>query len=210
MKETKSNILKAALKLFNSNGFVNVRLQHIADEAFVSVGNLAYHYQNKQEILQALYKAILSRQTELLKELTVVPLFEHLDYHWSNLFDLQLDYRFFYIDTLEVLRSNTEIAQKHRQHMEWEINQYVQVLRFNISRGAFKSSYDDHTIHQMAHNLWMISNLWLHQNSLQYETSDPEIDEFKARLWCNVLGWMTDLGLKEYQQFMELNKRNGI
>ncbi|MEL7123903.1 MAG: TetR/AcrR family transcriptional regulator, partial [Bacteroidota bacterium] len=51
MKSTKQKILDAALKLFNQDGIVNVRLQHIADEAFVSVGNLAYHYSNKESIV---------------------------------------------------------------------------------------------------------------------------------------------------------------
>ena len=41
MQGTKEKIRKAALKRFNEEGIVNVRLQHIAGEAFLSVGNLA-------------------------------------------------------------------------------------------------------------------------------------------------------------------------
>ena len=54
MKDTKRRILDAALDLFNENGLVNVRLQHIADQAQMSVGNLAYHYANKEAIVTAL------------------------------------------------------------------------------------------------------------------------------------------------------------
>jgi len=46
LNKTKKKIIVAALKLFNQNGLVNVRLQHIADEAFISIGNMAYHYHN--------------------------------------------------------------------------------------------------------------------------------------------------------------------
>ena len=41
MAKTKQKILLAALQLFNENGIANVRLQHITDEAFHSIGNLA-------------------------------------------------------------------------------------------------------------------------------------------------------------------------
>jgi AcrR family transcriptional regulator len=36
MKPTKQYIADKALSLFNEKGFVNLRLQHIADAAFVS------------------------------------------------------------------------------------------------------------------------------------------------------------------------------
>ena len=48
MKPTRQYILDKALTLFNEKGFVNVRLQHIADSAFVSVEHLAYHFKNKK------------------------------------------------------------------------------------------------------------------------------------------------------------------
>ncbi|MFM7429821.1 MAG: TetR/AcrR family transcriptional regulator, partial [Flammeovirgaceae bacterium] len=47
-KEVKQAILHKALALFNLNGFVNVRLQHIADASEISVGHMAYHYKNKE------------------------------------------------------------------------------------------------------------------------------------------------------------------
>ena len=53
MAKTKQKIILSALQLFNENGIANVRLQHIADEAFISIGNLAYHYKNKEAIVKA-------------------------------------------------------------------------------------------------------------------------------------------------------------
>ena len=52
-KDVKEIIIKEALHLFNTNGFVNVRLQHIADAASISVGHMAYHYKNKDAIFFA-------------------------------------------------------------------------------------------------------------------------------------------------------------
>jgi AcrR family transcriptional regulator len=79
MKPTKQYILDKALILFNEKGFVNVRLQHIADTAFVSVGNLGYHFKNKEDIISSLYKRLKKKQELLLTEFSVLPLFEDID-----------------------------------------------------------------------------------------------------------------------------------
>ena len=89
MSKTKEKIQLAALQLFNTEGIVNVRLQHIADEAFISVGNLAYHYPNKEAIVQALYQMIVKKQEELLAEYRIVPLFDNINYLFLHTYHLQ-------------------------------------------------------------------------------------------------------------------------
>jgi len=60
--KTKDKIIVSSIRLFNANGMVNVRLQHIADDAGISVGNLAYHYHSKEAIIIE----IVDQLTELL------------------------------------------------------------------------------------------------------------------------------------------------
>ena len=105
MKPTKQHIQDHALKLFNEKGFVNVRLQHIADAAFVSVGHLAYHFKNKDGIVEELYDELRGKQALLLAEFRVVPLLEDINRYLGAVYDLQSTYIFFYLDTLEVLRA---------------------------------------------------------------------------------------------------------
>ncbi len=202
MKDTKANILKAALKLFNENGFVNVRLQHIADEAFISVGNLAYHFQNKQEILMGLYERIAKAQVELLNELNIVPLFDHLDDHWENVFRVQDEYRFFYIDTLEILRSNTRIEEKYRAHISWEQRQIQQMLQFNISRGSIHIEERPDAIEQLAELIWINENVWKLQ--MLVKGKSISLQRFKAYLWSIIYPYLTEIGLQEYKQMTSL------
>jgi AcrR family transcriptional regulator len=49
-----ANALKAALKLFSSQGFGATSMRQIAAESGVSVGNLYHHFSNKEEIFQRL------------------------------------------------------------------------------------------------------------------------------------------------------------
>ncbi len=202
MKQTKSNILKSALKLFNEKGFVNVRLQHIADEAFISVGNLAYHFENKQEILLALYNELVQYQENQLKELNIVPLFEHLDRHWDNSFKIQEAYKFFYIDTLEIHRSNQDIAEKHRSHIHWQTQQLSHVLGFNVSRGALEY-IEQADLNRLARVLWTFENTWYHQ-SLVIHSSLVDCSEAKEHLWLLLKPYFSDIGLQEYHQLQQL------
>ena len=139
MKPTKQHIQDHALKLFNEKGFVNVRLQHIADAAFVSVGHLAYHFKNKDGIVGDLYDEMRIKQALLLAEFRVVPLLEDINRYLGAVYDLQSNYIFFYLDTLEVLRAYAGIQNKYSQHVQWQMVQITIMLDFNISRGAFIS-----------------------------------------------------------------------
>ena len=123
MKHTKSYILDRALKLFNKNGFVNVRLQHIADYGDISVGHLAYHFKHKDCIVEALYDELKTAQEKSLYEFRMAYLFEDINRQLHHIFECQKHYLFFYLDTLEVLRAYPSIKEKHQQHIAWQIQQ---------------------------------------------------------------------------------------
>ena len=165
MKPTKQYIADKALNLFNEKGFVNVRLQHIADSAFVSVGHLAYHFKNKDDIISSIYKRLKKKQELLLTEFRVLPLFEDIDFLLRNVYQLQQQYRFFYLDTLEVLRAFPDIAEKHRQLLRFQRQQMQFMMEFNASRGSFIQPVYEKQFEDLAHIFCMTMDNWL---SYQY------------------------------------------
>ena len=136
---TKEKIIESAVKLFNKDGLVNVRLQHIASEAAISIGNMTYHYRTKELIVQAIWEQLVKKQSEHLAEYRIVPLFEDIERQMRSMFQLQQTYIFFYLDTLEVVRAFPEIHKLHRKHIEWQVQQVISMFQFNVSRGAFES-----------------------------------------------------------------------
>jgi len=200
---TKQKIITSALKLFNQNGLVNVRLQHIADEAFVSVGNLAYHYPNKETILNTIYAELVKRQDEVLAEYRVVPLFDNIDRLIWNTFQLQQEYLFFYLDTLEVLRLYPAIGELHRARVVAQQMQIKGMLDFNVSRGALKAPSETSNDNALAAQIWMTMDLWLTQHFVQ--TNDqPNPQAYRSAVWNLFIPYFTEMGRREYQQMLEM------
>ena len=199
MKPTKQYILEHALKQFNQNGFVNVRLQHIADSAFVSVGHLAYHFKNKDTIVDTLYEELKQQQESLLAEFRVVPLFEDIQQQLIRLFNLQKKYLFFYLDTLEITRAYPEIKQKHAQHTAWKLQQIEFMFQFNISRGSFKLPAPEEQLKETAWLFHTAIDTWMYsRNVVGFDHLNQPA--FLSAIWSLLLPWCTDMGLREYAQ----------
>jgi AcrR family transcriptional regulator len=199
MKPTKQYILEHALKQFNQNGFVNVRLQNIADAAFVSVGHLAYHFKNKDTIIDNLYEELKQEQEALLMEFKVVPLFEDIQRQLVSLFQLQKKYLFFYLDTLEITRAYPVIQQKHMRHIEWKLQQIVFMLEFNISRGAFQKPVEGGQVKSTAWLFYACIDNWRYNQKVM-GFDNPAQTDFLQSVWGLLQPWFTDMGWREYEQ----------
>lgn len=199
MKPTKQYILDKALALFNEKGFVNVRLQHIADKAFVSVGHLAYHFKNKQDIVTSLYNRLKKKQELLLTEFRVLPLFEDIDLLLRNMYQLQQQYLFFYLDTLEVLRAYPEIAEKHRQLLCFQRQQIKFMMEFNAARGSFAQPLYDGQFDGLAHIFCMAMDNWVSYQRINGNTAAGETF-YCYDLWAILQVLFTDMGTPEFRQ----------
>ena len=199
MKPTKEYILDKALALFNEKGFVNVRLQHIADKAFVSVGHLAYHFKNKDEIILQLYNRLKKNQESLLNQCRVLPLFGDIDFMLRNMYRLQQQYLFFYMDTVEVLRLLPEIAEKHRQLLGFQRKQIQFMLEFNAYRGSFSQPQYEGQFAEIAHLFCLNMDNWV---SYQYicGTLMPDEIAYCNSLWGILRVLFTDMGIPEFRQ----------
>lgn len=201
---TKDKILDAAIRCFNRDGMVNVRLQHIGDEAeYMSVGNLAYHYRTKEHIVRAIWERLAAEQRVLMAEFRVLPLFEDVERYLRSIYSLQQHYLFFYQDTLEVMRAYPTIADAHRQHLAWQVQQILEMLRFNTARGAFQQEPTAGHFSQLAQLITMTTEGWrYHQLILGLPAND--FDGFRQTFWALLLPCMTEMGRMEYFQLNAL------
>lgn len=202
-KTTKQKILEAALKLFNRDGLVNVRLQHIADEAFMSIGNMAYHFPNKEAIVMSLYEELTKKQKDLLAEYRIVPLFDYFDHLIRQTFELQQVYIFFYLDTLEITRAYAKIAKVHRSHIDWQISQLRNMLDFNASRGALKEEPMEGVFDSLSSQLWMTLDLWMVQQFIRGKQS-LQLMDYRMAVWTLMIPYFSQMGRQEFIQMWQL------
>lgn len=188
--------------LFNEKGFVNVRLQHIADAAFVSVGHLAYHFKNKDALTELLYDELRTGQEQLLNEYRVVPLFEDINRYLAAVFQLQTRYIFFYLDTLEIIRAYPEIKVKHNQHVQWQLAQLQLMLDFNIARGSIQH-LGPAQVKDMAWQMRSLMDSWRYIRRTESDLPDNEQD-FLQQIWGILKPLFTDMGMREYGQMASI------
>lgn len=201
MPNTKQKILLAALKLFNEKGISNVRLQHIADEAFISIGNLAYHYKNKEAIVFALYDDLAQRQEALMVEYRTVPLFENIDRLIQHTFLLQQGFTFFYLDTLEIIRLYPTIGKAHQERIQSQIQQLESMFKFNAARGAFQT-LPEGIFHNLAEQVWMAIDFWMAKRVIQKENINSQ-EDYEMFIWSLLQPYFTDMGKREFKQIRQ-------
>lgn len=195
----KVKVKHAARKLFNRDGLLNVRLQHISDEAIVSVGNIGYHFPNKERIVTALWKDLLEQRKSLLAEFRVVPLFEDIERLLRRVFQLQQQYLFFYIDAPSIIQAFPTIAVSWLEHQSWQRATIGMMLHFNVSRGVFRPEPYPEYFNDLAELFWLTADGW---PSRQRSLGAPE-DDFQAyrkTIWSLLSTLFTDRGWQEYQQ----------
>lgn len=197
--DTKSRILEKSIELFNRFGFVSIRLQHIADEVGISVGNLAYHFKNKDAIFEAIYEEIEENQKILLSDLKIVPLFINIDKHIRDTYAIQQKFSFFYSDTFEILRNFPLIKKKYREYTRWYIQQIENMISFNVARGTFTVESHEKLHLQLAEQYWMTMEFWLYQRRIR-TFEEINIEDYVLALWALLLPHFTHIGNLEYKQ----------
>lgn len=206
MAGNREKIIRASLDLFNRFGFVNVRLQHISDESIVSLGNIAYHFKNKEAIVLHLYQLLEEKQKALLAQHRVLPLFEYIDDIFEQSYALQSEFIFFYQDTLEIMRTYPQIADMHRQHISYQVQQLVLMLDFNVARGALLDSCIGDSRKKLANNLWAHMDFWRTMQAVR-GFDEHETDAYQASVWSLLMPHFTTMGLQEYRQMLALKAK---
>ncbi|MEM7371464.1 MAG: TetR/AcrR family transcriptional regulator [Bacteroidota bacterium] len=194
MSKTKERILEASLALFNYQGLKTTTLQIIANDVQISVGNLAYHYKNKQEIIAAHSEELTESLQDVLGHYRNYPNF--LDFH------IQLEQiaavleRFKYIFTnlgeMELVYPDTfSIIKMFHEKLATQIESRIE---YHIDKGTM-ISLDGETISLLSSNVAMaiLMNQAQHLLSPQHLYKD---------VWFMIRPYFTENGLREWDMLI--------
>lgn len=201
MKVTKQKIIYAAIKLFNQKGLVNVRLQQIADETGISVGNLAYHFYSKKAIIQAIDKDL---ETEIMPILLTEPNFSYLidfDNHLASYYYLIKHHSFYFLDLLEMERAYPALHAKRKDYIQQMISQLKKWMDLNVNKEVFKPEIQENHYQNTAHTIWIIITFWFTQGHVSPGKKESE-GAFKEMVWNQLIPFFTEKGRMEYEAFI--------
>ncbi|MEH7176511.1 forespore capture DNA-binding protein RefZ [Neobacillus vireti] len=67
-KDSKEEIVKAAISLFNSNGFAGTSIRDIASVARVNSATIAYHFENKRGLLEYCFTIFFEQYLSIIEK----------------------------------------------------------------------------------------------------------------------------------------------
>ncbi len=164
-RRTRERILELSLKLFNDFGEPNVTTTIIAAEMNISPGNLYYHFDNKDEIVNSIFADFEKEMDALLGapgkrieagagvDVEDTWLFLHL------VFELIWKYRFVYRDLTDLLSRN-RIIETHFKRILDDSGKVALALAVGL-RNAGELAASDAEIKALATNMVLLSTYWL-------------------------------------------------
>ncbi len=199
IQDTKQKILDASLQLFNENGINNVRLQQIADETGISVGNLAYHYNNKEAITESLIANVINELQELLKQYGKYESLNDMDFFFKEFYRLCTQYRFFNFDILEIKR-NFPASYESLQPLFNKVKLQLE-RRFELLMQQ-KLLQKDANIKYIAANTWLFMFFIPAEGQLNGKSTTSE-NIYRRRLWDYLILHFTAKGNTEFSSAIE-------
>ncbi len=194
---TKQKIIESAIRLFNQDGVANVRLQQIADEAGISVGNLAYHYRNKDAIVASVYENLFEEFADILSFYLKGPGLSDFDRQLDLYYDFFAKYKFYLIDLFEVERSHQTIMSAWQQFVAKMLIQIRKRIDYCVQRGLVRPEPIPGIYDTLTHNIWMTIVFWIPQQVLKGQPFSS--GHFKHAIWAQISPYLTPKGLTEYE-----------
>jgi len=200
---TKRKILNASIQLFNENGMANVRLQQIANEIGISPGNLAYHFRNKEAIIEAINEELQSEAAEILSTYRIFPNLIDFDNQLSKYFSFIQKYPFYFLDLMELERHYPQIHAKRQYQIFKMISQIRKRFDFNLDRELIVSEPRPGLFNDTANAIWVVIAFWVPQNLVRGLSGEMNCKQFKEMIWNQMYPFFTDKGIAEFEQLIQ-------
>lgn len=199
---TKQKIIYAAIRLFNEQGIANVRLQQIAQEVGISPGNLAYHFRNKETVVEAVIEELYDEDIEILGAYRIYPNLIDFDNQLTRYYNFIEKYPFYFLDFPEIERNYPEIQNKRMGHINKMISQIRRRFDFNQQRGIIQAEPKPGIYDDVAQAIWVLITFWFPQNLVRGNSNTLDATQFKELIWNQMYPYFTNAGITEYEQLI--------
>ena len=196
MNSTKLKILEAARQLFNKEGYSNVTLRMIALELKMSVGNLNYHFNKKETLLEALYFEMVSEFDKRISELGSTPItLKSVKTDILQSMERMVAYSFFWTDLYFLLKLNPKITAHFNKAYQDRCKGTQLLFKILQENKILKPFQFNKEPILLIERLIAFSNTWLYNSSLyeqQINNLDPKVQDTPPKIFLDF-----EIGLEE-------------
>lgn len=195
---TKNRILSASIRLFNEYGIDAVRLQQIAEEIGISVGNLAYHFKTKDAIVESVYEQVFDDFNHIVRQ--------YLQNPQLSAFDQQLGlyYQFFQQNQFYLAEFFKQGLEQTPSQLAWKraVNKMLIQLRswldFHVRRDVLLPEQTPGQYDQLAEML-LTNLIFLPVSNTMRGRLCDEIT-YKQTIWNYLRPYLTQAGIAEFEE----------
>jgi AcrR family transcriptional regulator len=185
--------------LFNERGTAAVSTNHIAEAMGISVGNLYYHYRNKEDVIRAIFDRMMASWEEMsVLPHDRAPTLTDLQRILEKTFSVLWEYRFFYREFVALMRRDPELGRRYRDVRERGLANTEVLLKNFVESGVLRKPEDPTALLKLARTFWLIAEFWLPFVEMGEERVGPERLQEGVDLMMQILKpYMTEEALAE-------------
>jgi len=204
MNKTKQKIIHASIKLYNEYGFSNVLNQEVAKASDISLSNFNYHFPTKKDLILSVCAHL---NDELEKRISRDKLFSgnFIGLEITKIFlEFEKDFKFFYLDTYNILRQYPVIKQEMVRHVINAVEMIKNLNFMSIGKGYLKPEPVDKPglYDHVAHQLWMHSHFWFAQADMRNLDNKTIIMQGLESSFAISYPYLTELGIEKYREYL--------
>ena len=193
---TREKILKEAIHLFNKEGYTAISLNELASSLEMSRGNLTYHFQDKNALLQEISSEMWSKIEKSRQKSRKLPSFQNLHEEVQRYYKFQKEYAFIFLD--RHLLNHPVLKRQFREMTEQTIKDNEAAIAFSIELGNMKKEQIKGTYKNVALITWMLTFFWLPQQLIRGEKTSEDGEKM---IWSILLPHMTEKGIHSFEKF---------
>ncbi|MEL6140286.1 MAG: TetR/AcrR family transcriptional regulator [Bacteroidota bacterium] len=193
-RNTKEKIVLTSINLFNELGLANVRLQQIADGAGISVGNLAYHFKNKEAIVSRVYEELFEDFSAILAKYLQSPELAEFDLFLGSYFHFAQKYRFYLADLMIAVGPINNNINTWNEYANKLLAQIRNRIDFYVANQMVITEPRAGIYDQLAKNIWR--SLFFSIPEATFRGQIPSEAQFKQEVWEQLKPYLTRQGLE--------------
>lgn len=205
--DTKSEIIKCSVALFNKKGFFNVSVNDIANSMRISPGNFTYHFKRKEHLLSTILDEILESAEDIIMPEGGYITLEHFEDLFGKFLAVQKAYSFFFLNMPYLLVEYPEVMSRYKSATSKRLFDARRLVDHFIVTNRLIEEKNDVNYDILIQNLWMVNTFWSASTLLLDDNNESQKHSAINALWSILIPYLTDKGYQEYQEIIQYSKK---